>query len=652
MLNHKSILTGATILLSFQLLAGNAPSPGENAGAAKWVAVLQSDASRKEKADACRELARVGGKEAIAPLAALLGNPELSHMARYGLETIPDPAVDRAFRDALGRLEGDPLVGVIGSIGVRRDAKAVPALTTLLGNRNVTVADAAARALGQIGGAAAAKALCVALPLASTDRQAAICEGLFRCAEGLQRAGKSQDSTGIYDLLCGVSTLPQVRAGGFRGAVLTRGQAALPLLREGLLANDPAFFGAALRVAQELPNPAVSTVLTQSLASGNVDRQVQIVQALAKRKDVSALPTLVDLARSGVLATRLAAIRAFPEIGDTSVASALEQLLTDPEKTVAKEARESLAALPGKVVDDRVAALLRQSDPRLREIGIDLALRRRMTAVLPDLMQLASDSDAGVRAAAIRSLGQLGGQREMAGLIELLLRAGTAGDLEVIEEGLGAFGARTPDQNGVASKLGSAMASATPGQKCVLVRLLGAAATPAAFTMVRRAVDDPDSEVHAAAIRIIANWGKPEAATELLALARNSPTATDKLLCLRSYIGLASHPELPADQRLAMCREASPLVENPNERKLLLAALGGIDSPDAANLIKPSLAQEGLREEAATALVNVAEKLLQAKEAAKTAPGLIEPLELVAKSSTNKDLAARAKKLLDQAKSL
>ena len=70
-------------------------------------------------------MARIGNKDAVAPLAALLPDEKLSHMARYGLETIPSSAVDKALRDAAGKLQGRLLVGVIGSIGVRRDAKAV-----------------------------------------------------------------------------------------------------------------------------------------------------------------------------------------------------------------------------------------------------------------------------------------------------------------------------------------------------------------------------------------------------------------------------------------------------------------------------------------------------------------------------------------------
>ena len=100
-----------------QLLGQTAPSATQEQEA-KFIAVLKSDdAPLKDKVDACRELAIIGTKNAVPTLAALLGDEKLSHMARYGLETIPDPSVDEALRDALGKLKGRPLVGVIGSVG-------------------------------------------------------------------------------------------------------------------------------------------------------------------------------------------------------------------------------------------------------------------------------------------------------------------------------------------------------------------------------------------------------------------------------------------------------------------------------------------------------------------------------------------------------
>ena len=71
-----------------------APTPLVTQSADKLIQVLQADASRKEKADACRELAVVGNSKAVLVLVGLLANEELSHMARYALETIPGDTVN------------------------------------------------------------------------------------------------------------------------------------------------------------------------------------------------------------------------------------------------------------------------------------------------------------------------------------------------------------------------------------------------------------------------------------------------------------------------------------------------------------------------------------------------------------------------------
>ena len=86
-----SVLAIAASPTSFGQKAGSTQTADES----KLIAVLKSDAAQKAKADACRELARVGTRDAVAPLAAFLGDEKLSHMARYGLEPIPDPAVRR-----------------------------------------------------------------------------------------------------------------------------------------------------------------------------------------------------------------------------------------------------------------------------------------------------------------------------------------------------------------------------------------------------------------------------------------------------------------------------------------------------------------------------------------------------------------------------
>jgi len=133
--------------------------------AAEMLAVLKSDAPAAAKITACRQLAARGGPEAIPELADLLADEKLAHLARLALEPMPDPAAGDALRDALPKLKGQLLVGVINSLGRRRDAKAVAALSGLLGNSDPQVASAAAAALGKIATPAAAEILKKALAL-------------------------------------------------------------------------------------------------------------------------------------------------------------------------------------------------------------------------------------------------------------------------------------------------------------------------------------------------------------------------------------------------------------------------------------------------------------------------------------------------------
>jgi len=424
------VFTGAT-----QSLAQTVPPAGSEG---KLIAVLKSDASHKEKADACRQLAIIGTKNAVAPLAALLGDEKLSHMARYGLEPIPDPAVDIAFRDALGKLKGRPLVGVIGSIGVRGDAKAVKALTKMLQNSDADVAQAAARALGKIGNSAAAKALQGALAKAPEGNKLAFYEGLFRCAEALAAKGQRDAAIFYYELLRRLPAPHQVRGGALRGAILTRGKAGLLLLREHLRSDDYILFSAAVQAALELPGPEVTKALTAELNRLPADNQILVIQTLGKRGDAGAVPAISALARSGAKSVRIAAIGAFPQIGDALAVPVLVELLGDSDREISKAAQEGLAALPGRKVDAAVMAMLNSSDTDRQLKALEMIERRRMTKVSSALLKATRDDDESVRTASIRILGDLAGEVRFPVLVELLVNAGSSSEIRAAERALSA----------------------------------------------------------------------------------------------------------------------------------------------------------------------------------------------------------------------
>jgi len=119
----------------------------------KLVAVL----SRPEATDvarlfACRMLALIGSLKAVPALAALLADATTADAARYALDAIDDPSVDDAYRGALEKLTGPAKAGLIGSIALRGDAKAIPALIALKdrAGESAIVRTAATRALERL----------------------------------------------------------------------------------------------------------------------------------------------------------------------------------------------------------------------------------------------------------------------------------------------------------------------------------------------------------------------------------------------------------------------------------------------------------------------------------------------------------------------
>ncbi len=643
-MKHLHLSLTLVAALAFGLCSATAAESSE----AQLIAVLKSSAPQKEKADACRELAHVGSKEAVAALAALLGDEQLSHMARYGLETMPSPAVDQALRDALGTLKGRQLAGVITSLGVRRDAKAVKPLSKFLQDADTDVASAAARSLGDIATKDAAKALEAALATAAAANKLAVCEGLFRCAEDFAKTGKKKDAIRLYDQL---RKLPdaahQVRAGALRGAILARGNDGVSLLAEAIRGNDWILADAASRTAIEMPGTAVTKALTAELGKLPADRQILVLQTLGKRADATALPAVLAATRGGDANVRLVAIRTVAEIGDASAALALADLACDANREISETARQSLASLPGKKVDDTVLAMLVSADTARKLAGLQLVAMRRMVSAVPALQKATTDANPQVRAAALKHLAEFGGEPELPGLLAQLESASDAQTLAAVEEALGTLCSRIAKPDVCADKLIARMAQAKPATKAALLRVLGSVGGAKALASVRSAIGDSNKEVHSAAISALNDWPTVEAAPELLALAQSLEDAEEKLLCLRSVLRWAADTDVPAKQRLAFSKDAAGLIQRDEERKLLLAALGGINSPDAVEQILPFADVATVREEACVAVVNIAERMAKSRNATKLAPRVISGLEKVAQTTANGDVAKRAKALLD-----
>lgn len=163
----------------------------------RLAAILGPGPTRAAKEYACRKLSMIGTAACVPAVAALLGDADNSHMARFALERIAAPEAVAALRAALGSASGPLKVGMMSSLASRGDAASVPAIAALLKAEEPT-AVAAAKALGTIHSTEAAEALAGAAASAAGPLAAAIADARFECAEALLLQNKRSEAAAIY----------------------------------------------------------------------------------------------------------------------------------------------------------------------------------------------------------------------------------------------------------------------------------------------------------------------------------------------------------------------------------------------------------------------------------------------------------------------
>ena len=606
-----------TALLALVLAAGSAraaaAAESQSSSAEKereLIRVLQSNVPPAEKAIPCKQLAIYGTKDAVPALAPLLSDPQLASWARIALEAIPGPAADDALREAMGKLQGKLLVGVINSIAVRRDPKAVSGLVKELKDADPEVASAAAVALGRIGGADAAKALSQSLASAPAAVRPAVAQGCILCAEKLLAQGKAADAVKLYDAVRAADVPKQKMLEATRGAILARQSAGLSLLLEQLRSPDKALFGIGLRTARELPGRAVTEALAAELPRTSPERQPFLLLALADRNDDAVLPAVLAAAGIGSQKLRLTAVGILDRLSNPASASVLLTAAADSDADLAQAALTALARLSGNEVDANLLDRLPSSTGKTRQVLITLAGQRHLDRALPIIVKSAEDSDAGVRSAAVQAIGILGDDKQVAGLAKLLQSTQSPKERADIEMALLAISGRS-GARAVPSLLPLAQNSDS-AVRIIALRVLASAGGPEAMAAVKAAVEDKDETVQDDAVRTLSTWPNnwPEdssVADPLLALAKSGSKPSYQVLALRGYLQyVQGNKQLKDDEKVSKVTDVLPLVKRPEEKRLAIAAIGGVPTAGALDLLVTFAAEPAIAEDACSAIVQLA----------------------------------------------
>ena len=610
------------------------------------ITVLKSDAPKGEKAITCKQLAICGTEQSVPVLAPLLADEELASWARIALEAIPGPAPDAALRDALGKLEGRLLIGVINSVGVRRDVYAVDTLVLKLDDENAGVASAAAVALGHIGGEQAAKALTQSLADAPSGVRSAVAEGCILCAEWFLANEKTAKAIKLYDTVRLADVPDQRHLEAIRGAILARKSAGVPLLIEQLESEDQERLGIGLRSARELPGRDVTKALASELGRLSPDRRPLLLLALADRNDSAVIPTIHEAAQSSSKDLRITAIEILIRLGDVTCVPILLETVTEDDTELEQAAMETLVRLPGKDVDKDLVARLPQAKGKLQQVLIELAGQRQISEALPAVVPSLYDTDSGIRGVAVETIGIIGQDQQTAELVKLLQKTNNSEQRAGIRKALLAVCGRCGVK--CIPHLRPLTQSRDNELHMIGLRALAIIGGPDALEAVKSAIESDEPPVQDEAVRILSNWPNnwpqdSEAGQTLLRLATSAEKMSHQVLGLRGYFQYIRGTEkLSNEQKVTRVVDLLPNIKRPEEKRLAIAVLAEAPSSSALELLTTFAEDSAVVEEAYSAMVQIAGQDVRGVSMDQRR----QVLKMVAEKSRNNGIKRRAQKTL------
>lgn len=577
------------------------------------IQVLQSNASPREKDAACARLKFIGSAKSVPAVAALLTDTNLSHSARYVLESMAYPEARLALEQALSKTESLTLAGIIHSLAVRGEAASVPALKPLLTHSSDEIATAAALALGRIG--TDPELLFSGFESCKPAAKRARTDSILACGAKFLSEGKLDKAHELFQKLLPLVQDPHLRLAAYRGVLLSAGDAEREqLLLKAISGDDGPEQTAALQVAREAGSESTTQKLCESLPKLQPHVQTALIEALAQREDPTAAAPIAAFAKTSRAEARLAAIAALGSLGDQNILPFLAETAaagTPTEKTVA---RQALVDLRRGNVDSAMVELLSKGSPEIQAEIARAVGARGDRRTIPLLLTLAKSESDSVRQAAVAALTPLAGEAELPALVRLVVEASSDTIRDSGAEALNTTYQRLASQG---KKLDlqpvtTAMGNAPVPAKAVLLGVLGNVVNPDARATLVKASSDPAPEIRSAAIRAMAASEDPALLPDLVAVAMHTPEENLKTVAISGCAKLASDEHgssVPPTTRVKAIEKLLAANVTPGQARLLISALGSIKQPESLAVLVKALERPEVQNETTQAILAVAASL-------------------------------------------
>ena len=611
-----------------------------------WVSrTLAGQLSSVESADIraflMRRLQRVGGDEAVASLAAYLGDKELGEPAAQALVGIGGSAAAAALRTALPTAADETRLPLVKALGDLSDREAIPLIRPYASSTEPALRHTAWYALARAADAKVINTLKTALENGSPHDRNVARRMLFMVAETLGSGGSTVEGAALCrDLVHreGLTT------GSLATLVKLLDTGALPDLLAAVDRHGPDVRAAVLRLALEIDGKAATNAWIEKARSAEPETGVAIIRMLGLRGDMAAWNAIHSMLGNGNPGIRQGAMQALRRLDAQKALPILVETVATGEKADADAAAANLRLIRAEDVPAAAAAAVPQAASHGKVALIDLLGARNARAQADVVLQALADGDKEVRKSALSALERLADGKHLPALLEFLLGTDASADRKGAQSVLVALSRR--DASVIPKLVTVTRDASTSRARIALLRTLSRIGGDAALEAVLEAVGEDDTTIRDAAVRALAEWPDASAAAPLLEIVGSTKSDVHRVLALRGIVRLAALPASgSAEARAVMLANAFEAAGSVADRKLVLGGLGSVRHVKALDLAEKCLGTPELREEACAAIVAITCPRDRNDNGMRTYRAY-EALRKAAEQTASKSLAGKAEKQL------
>ncbi len=600
---------------------------------------LDPSVTRAGRQHVIRELGRVGSVASAPDLAVLLEDDVLADDAAMALQRIPAPEVNGILHTTLATAVPTARPRIITILGQRGNYETAGIISPLLRDSNDDVAQATAEALGKLATEEAAAALVKAMPNLRNEVRTAAWDALLACHAAAFARKDSRTVRRITVLMENAKAPPPIRAGTALAAWQTASADGAAREAGKMMASaDAALRSAGAALARNRADRPSLANLVALLPKLPPDSQVALMGLFEDAGVTEAAAVIADLASTTNATIQRAALRALRSTGTAgSVKLLAEAAASGPEKNRAT-ARASLRLLSGSGVDQEIIDLSRDSPVAVRVELIRAMGDRGMVAALPTLFIDTADANALIREAAMPQIGELARSREWPSLLDLFSDENSEKERQLLITAAAVAGKRVPDSGpALATRLGAVPSKSS---RIALITVAGRLSDDTTLNELVRAACHADIDVRHAALRALGNWRSLSGYLPLKVAAEDSDDQSRRIAQRGAVQVIRQSEGLDEDTRIDRYVEIGKCIENAEELRLLLSAVGELKGMGAFEVAAMFLNHPEVGPEAEAAAVRIAKQL------PKKGRGVKKVLKRIAAESGSRPMRNEADALL------